>query len=196
MADGKASRPAQRGSFEPLSLADIAASRRTGGPISAEVKLNAQAWAPFATMSAMSRRRSRDGHEGAALYCGAGVVAVHPSYVEADPGGVTQGVGWALNEEYIYDKDGRLGTRFLDYRIPVAPDMPMIDAVMVEVPNPRHPFGARGVGEVPIVPPMAAVANAIADAAGRRLRDLPMSPPKVLSALGEPAPKPQRMAAE
>ena len=85
---------------------------------------------------------------------------------------------------------------FLDYRCPVASDMPMIDAVLVEVPNPRHPYGVRGVGEVPIVPPMAAVANAIADATGRRLRDLPMSPPKVLAALDEFEPEPARMAAE
>ena len=120
------------------------------------------------------------------------------AYVEGQiQGGVTQGIGWALSEEYIYDKQGRLDNPgFLDYRCPVASDMPMIDAVIVEVPNPRHPYGVRGVGEVPIVPPMAAVANAIADATGRRLRDLPMSPPKVLSALGEPAPEPQRMAAE
>ena len=126
------------------------------------------------------------------------MVSIHPSYVEGQiQGGVTQGIGWALSEEYIYDKQGRLDNPgFLDYRCPVASDMPMIDAVIVEVPNPRHPYGVRGVGEVPIVPPMAAVANAIADATGRRLRDLPMSPPKVLSALGEPAPEPQRMAAE
>jgi CO/xanthine dehydrogenase Mo-binding subunit len=110
-------------------------------------------------------------------------------------GGVAQGVGWALSEEYIYDKDGKLeNPGFLDYRCPVASDMPMIETIMVEVPNPRHPFGARGVGEVPIVPPMAAVANAIADAIGVRLRDLPMSPPRVLAALdhGEP----MRQAAE
>ena len=112
-------------------------------------------------------------------------------------GGVAQGVGWALNEEYIYDKDGRLeNPGFLDYRVPVASDMPMIDTVLVEVPNPRHPFGARGVGEVPIVPPMAAVANAIADAIGVRLRDLPMSPPKVLAALDDASPAPLRAAAD
>ncbi len=109
-------------------------------------------------------------------------------------GGVAQGVGWALNEEYIYDKDGRLeNAGFLDYRVPVASDMPMIDTIMVEVPNPRHPFGARGVGEVPIVPPMAAVANAIADAVGMRMRDLPMSPPKIRAALDA---APARAAAE
>ena len=100
-----------------------------------------------------------------------------------------------LNEEYIYDKDGKLeNAGFLDYRVPVASDMPMIDTIMVEVPNPRHPFGARGVGEVPIVPPMAAVANAIADATGIRLRDLPMSPPRLLAALDQAAP--MRQAAE
>ena len=88
--------------------------------------------------------------------------AIHPSYVEGQlQGGVAQGVGWALNEEYIYDKDGRLDNPgFLDYRIPVASDLPMIDTVLGEVPNPNHPFGVRGVGEVPIIPPMAAVANA------------------------------------
>ena len=98
-------------------------------------------------------------------------------------GGVAQGIGWALSEEYVYDQDGHLeNPGFLDYRVPVCSDMPMIDAILIEVPNPRHPFGARGVGEVPIVPPMAAVANAIADATGLRLRDLPMSPPKLREA--------------
>jgi len=102
-----------------------------------------------------------------------------------------------LSEEYIYDKQGRMDNPgFLDYRCPIASGMPMIDAVIVEVPNPRHPYGVRGVGEVPIVPPMAAFANAIADATGRRLRDLPMSPPKVLAALDEPDPEPRRLAAE
>ena len=95
-----------------------------------------------------------------------------------------QGIGWALNEEYVYDDNGRLdNASFLDYRVPVASDLPMIDAVVIEVPNPRHPYGVRGVGEVPIVPPMAAVANAIAAATGKRMRDLPMSPPKIVAAL-------------
>src|SRR4029077_10730159 len=85
--------------------------------------------------------------------------AIHPSYVEGQiQGGVAQGIGWALNEEYIYDKQGRLDNPgFLDYRVPVASDLPMIDAVIVEVPNPAHPYGAKGVGEVNIVPPMAAI---------------------------------------
>jgi CO/xanthine dehydrogenase Mo-binding subunit len=122
--------------------------------------------------------------------------AIHPSYVEGQiQGGVAQGIGWALNEEYIYDKQGRLDNPgFLDYRVPVASDLPMIDAVIVEVPNPRHPFGVRGVGEVPIVPPMAAVANAIHAATGIRLRDLPMSPPKILAEID--AGEPRRLAAE
>jgi CO/xanthine dehydrogenase Mo-binding subunit len=74
---------------------------------------------------------------------------------------------------------------FLDYRIPVASDLPMIDTVIVEVPNPAHPYGVRGVGEVGIVPPMAAVANAISDAAGVRMKDLTMSQVKLLEVLNE-----------
>jgi CO/xanthine dehydrogenase Mo-binding subunit len=99
-------------------------------------------------------------------------------------GGAAQGIGWALNEEYIYNAKGLMeNAGFLDYRCPVASDLPMIEAVLVEVPNPRHPFGARGVGEVPIVPPMAAIGNAIRRATNVRMPDLPMSPPKVLAAL-------------
>ena len=111
--------------------------------------------------------------------------AIHPSYVEGQyQGGVAQGIGWALNEEYIYGADGKLqNAGFLDYRVPVASDLPMIDTVIVEVPNPRHPYGVRGVGETPIVPPMATIANAIANATGVRFTELPMSPPKVLKAL-------------
>ncbi len=76
-----------------------------------------------------------------------------------------QGIGWALNEEYVYGEDGRLqNAGFLDYRMPVASDVPMIETVIVEVPNPRHPYGLRGVGEVPVVPTMAAIANAIGNA--------------------------------
>ena len=89
-----------------------------------------------------------------------------------------------MNEEYIYDAQGRMeNPGFLDYRMPVASDLPMIDTVIVEVPNPSHPFGVRGVGEVPIIPVMAAVANAIESAVDLRLTDLPMSPPRVLAAL-------------
>jgi CO/xanthine dehydrogenase Mo-binding subunit len=95
-----------------------------------------------------------------------------------------QGIGWALNEEYVYGKDGRLqNTIFLDYRVPVASDLPMIDCVIVEVPNPGHPFGVRGVGETSIVPPLAAVANAVSAATGVRQTRLPISPPRVLKGM-------------
>ena len=111
--------------------------------------------------------------------------AVHPSYVEGQmQGGAVQGIGWALNEEYIYGDDGRLqNPGFLDYRIPVAADVPMIDTVILEIPNPGHPYGVRGVGETPIVPPLAAVGNAISAAIGVRLAQLPMSPARILAAI-------------
>jgi CO/xanthine dehydrogenase Mo-binding subunit len=193
--DGKAyPAGANAGSFEPLTLAQIAAkAARTGGPISAEVQLNAQGQGPgFATHICDVEVDRETGRVKILRYTAIQDVgrAIHPSYVEGQmQGGVTQGIGWALNEEYIYDQNGRLeNPGFLDYRVPVASDLPMIATVIVEVPNPRHPFGARGCGEVPIVPPMAAVANAIADALGVRLRDLPMSPPKVLAAIDAAAP--------
>ncbi len=191
---------ANAGSFDPLPLADIAIkAARTGGPIGAEVSVNAQGAGPaFATHVCDVEVDPETGHVTVLRYTAAQDVgrAIHPSYVEGQiQGGVTQGIGWALNEEYIYDKQGRLeNPGFLDYRCPVASDMPMIDPVIVEVPNPRHPFGVRGVGEVPIVPPMAAVANAIHAAIGTRLRDLPMSPPKILAEID--AEEPRRLAAE
>jgi CO/xanthine dehydrogenase Mo-binding subunit len=111
--------------------------------------------------------------------------AIHPSYVEGQmQGGSVQGIGWALNEEYIYNDKGEMtNASFLDYRMPTCLDLPMIDTVMVEVANPGHPYGVRGVGEVPIVPPPAALANAIYGSVGVRLRQLPMSPPRVVKAL-------------
>lgn len=110
---------------------------------------------------------------------------IHPSYVEGQiQGGVVQGIGWALNEEYVYDADGRMrNASMLDYRMPTAVDVPPIEAVMVEVPNPRHPYGVRGVGEVPICPPPAAISAAIYNAIGIRMYELPMSPPKVCQAI-------------
>ncbi len=113
--------------------------------------------------------------------------AIHPSYVEGQvQGGVVQGIGWALNEEYIYDGEGHLlNASLLDYRMPTALDLPMIESVLVEVANPDHPFGVRGVGEVPIVPPAAAIANAINDAIGVRPTELPMSPARLLETIWE-----------
>ena len=113
--------------------------------------------------------------------------AIHPYYVEGQiQGGAVQGIGMALNEEYVYDENGIMSnSSFLDYRMPVANDLPPIDTVLVEVPNPGHPFGVRGVGEVPIVPPLAAIANAIYDAVGVRINKLPANPESLLRELGE-----------
>jgi len=188
--DGQA-KPASSnvGDFEPLSLRDIASKfSATGGPIGATGTVNAGGQAPgFSTQFCDVEVDPETGRVTILRFVIAQDAgrAIHPSYVEGQmQGGVVQGIGWALNEEYIYDEDGRLSNPgFLDYRVPVASDVPMIEPIVVEVPNPNHPFGVKGVGEVSICPPMAAIANAVADAIGRRLRELPMSPPKVLEAL-------------
>ena len=111
--------------------------------------------------------------------------AIHPSYVEGQvQGGVAQGAGMALSEEYVYDEQGTMrNASLLDYRMPTALDLPDIETILVEVPNPGHPYGVRGVGEVPIVPPLAAIANAIENATGIRMRQLPASPTRMLDAL-------------
>ena len=172
-----------------LSIAQLAAkAAQTGGPIGAQVSLNAQGAGPgFGVHVCDVEVDPETGHVTVLRYTAAQDVgkAIHPSYVEGQvQGGVAQGVGWALNEEYIFDRSGRMeNPGFLDYRVPVASDLPMIDAVLVEVANPRHPFGAKGVGEVPIVPPLAAVANAVRGAIGKRLNDLPLSPPKIRAAI-------------
>jgi CO/xanthine dehydrogenase Mo-binding subunit len=188
--DGKAI-PAgpNAGGFDPMPLSEIAIkAAKTGGPINAEVSVNAQGAGPgFGTHICDVEVDKETGHVKILRYtavqdCGR---AIHPSYVEGQiQGGAAQGIGWALNEEYIYNDKGQMeNPGFLDYRIPVASDLPMIDAVIVEVPNPNHPYGVRGVGEVPIIPPMAAIGNAIRDAIGIRMHHLPMSPPKVREAL-------------
>lgn len=177
------------GDFDPLTLAEISAKRAvTGGPIVAEAAVNAGGQAPG--FSTQFYDVEVDPETGAVKILRAVAAqdvgrAIHHDYCEGQiQGGVVQGIGWALNEEYIYDKNGRLSNPgFLDYRIPVASDVPMIEAIMVEVPNPNHPFGVKGVGEANIIPPMAAIANAINNAIGRRLTELPMSPPRVLAAI-------------
>ena len=177
------------GDFEPLSLKDIASKfSATGGPIGATGTVNAGGQAPgFSTQFCDVEVDPETGRVTILRFVAAQDAgrAIHPSYVEGQmQGGVVQGIGWALNEEYIYDEDGRMSNPgFLDYRVPVASDVPMIEPIVVEVPNPNHPFGVKGVGEVSICPPMAAIANAVADAIGRRLQELPMSPPKILEAL-------------
>jgi len=109
--------------------------------------------------------------------------AIHPDYVEGQmQGGAAQGIGWALNEEYLFDDKGvQQNPGFLDYRVPVASDLPMIDTQIVEVPNVTHPFGVRGVGETPIIAPLAAVATAVGNAIGKNVEELPLSPPRVLA---------------
>jgi CO/xanthine dehydrogenase Mo-binding subunit len=177
------------GSETPLTLAALAGKwGRTGGPISASASLNARGVGPsFSTQVCDIEVDPETGVVRVIRFTTAqdAGTAIHPGYVEGQmQGGVVQGIGWALNEEYIYDDEGHLeNPSFLDYRIPVASDLPMIDTIVVEVPNPAHPYGVRGVGETGIVPPLAAVANAIASATGCRLTDLPMSPPRVLEAI-------------
>ncbi len=181
------------GKFEPLTLAQIAAdSPRTGGPIAGHHEVNAEgAGVSFGVHLCDVEVDPETGRTQVLRYTvfqDAGK-AIHPQYVEGQmQGGAVQGIGWALNEEYIYGPDGRLqNPSFLDYRIPVASDLPKIDTVILEIPNPGHPYGVRGVGETSIVPPLAAIANALSRAAGVRLTDLPMSPPKVLKAIREKA---------
>ncbi len=189
--DNGVARPAgsNAGNFDPLSMADIAAmAGKTGGPICGHASLTATGAGPtFAAHICDVEVDKETGRVTVVRYTAVQDAgrAIHPSYVEGQmQGGVVQGIGWALNEEYIYGSDGRLqNPGFLDYRIPVASDLPMIDTVIVEVPNPNHPYGVRGVGEVPIVPPMAAVSNAVVSATGVRMTELPMSPPRLLAAL-------------
>ncbi|MCP4385604.1 MAG: xanthine dehydrogenase family protein molybdopterin-binding subunit [Hyphomicrobiales bacterium] len=188
--DGHA-RPAgdNAGKFAPLSVAEIARNAgKTGGPIAGHAHINAQGpGASFGTHIVDVELDRETGRVDVTRYT---VVqdagrAVHPGHVEGQfQGGAVQGIGWALNEEYVYGEDGRLqNTGFLDYRMPVASDVPMIDTVIVEVPNERHPYGVRGVGETPIIPPLGAIANAVSRAVGHRLTHLPMSPPHVLAEL-------------
>ena len=178
-------------SEEPLPVGEIARrAGRTGGPISGQASLSARGVGPgfgvhlcdvevdpeTARVEVLRYTAVQDAGR-----------AVHPSYVEGQlQGGAAQGIGWALNEDYAFDAKGVLqNPGFLDYRVPVASDLPMIDTVVVEVPNPGHPYGVRGVGETPIVAPLAAVANAVGQASGVRMCELPISPPRLLAALQE-----------
>jgi len=183
------------GDFKPMSLKEIAAkAAQTGGPLTAAASVNAGGQAPgFSTQFCDVEVDPETGKVTILRFVAAQDVgrAIHPSYVEGQiQGGVVQGIGWALNEEYIYDPKGRLDNAgFLDYRCPVASDLPMIEALLVEVPNPTHPYGVKGVGEVNICPPMAAIANAIENAVGVRMTELPMSPPKLTAAIETAQPK-------
>ncbi|MDU8945256.1 xanthine dehydrogenase family protein molybdopterin-binding subunit [Ovoidimarina sediminis] len=177
------------GKHESMSLAEIAAiADQTGGPIAGHHETNADgAGVSFGVHICDAEVDPETGATKVLRYTvfqDAGK-AVHPDYVEGQmQGGAVQGIGWALNEEYIYGDDGKLqNPGFLDYRVPVASDLPPIDTVILEIPNPGHPYGVRGVGETSIVPPLAALSNAISRAAGIRLAELPMSPPRIRAAL-------------
>jgi CO/xanthine dehydrogenase Mo-binding subunit len=190
--DGQA-RPAGSnvGEFEPLSIVEIAAKAGFyGGTIAGHAEINVTGGGPgFGTHIVDVDVDRETGSVKVLRYTiiqDAGK-AVFPDYVKAQfHGAAVQGIGLALNEEYIYDDKGvMINPGFLDYRMPVASDIPIIETQIIEVPNPNHPYGIRGVGEVPIIPPLAAIANAIHDAVGVRMRDHPMSPPKVLKALDD-----------
>ncbi len=177
------------GNLAPLSVKDIAAAAaKTGGPIAGHSELVADgAGVSFATHICDVEVDPETGGTRVVRYTvvqDAGK-AVHPTYVEGQyQGGAAQGIGWALNEEYYYGDDGRLANPgFLDYRIPVCSDLPMIDTLILEIPNPNHPYGVRGVGETSIVPPLGAIANAVSNAVGVRMTHIPMSPPRILAAL-------------
>jgi CO/xanthine dehydrogenase Mo-binding subunit len=188
--DGEARAKGEKyGNRGPLTLKDLASGAgNTGGPIAGHSEIVADgAGVSFGTHICDAEVDPETGKTTIVRYTviqDAGK-AMHPSYVEGQyQGGAAQGIGWALNEEYIYGKDGRLqNAGFLDYRIPVCSDLPMIDTQILEIPNPNHPYGVRGVGETPIVPPLAAIANAISNATGVRMNHIPMSPPRILKAM-------------
>ena len=174
-----------------VSFKELAADLKdTGGPVVGRANLTAKGpGAAFATCIVDLEVDPETGKVTILRYTVAQDAgkAIHPSYVEGQmQGGAAQGIGWALNEEYYMSEEGHmLNSSFLDYRMPTSLDLPMLDTVIVEVANPLHPYGVRGVAEVPIVPPLAAVANAIYDAIGVRMTSLPMNPASIVKALAE-----------
>jgi len=183
----------QNSNLPPLTLKEIAAkSPRTGGPIAGHNEVVADgAGVSFASHLVDVEVDPETGSTRVLRYTviqDAGK-AIHPDYVEGQfQGGAAQGIGWALNEEYIYGDDGCLqNPGFLDYRIPVCSDLPFIDTQILEIPNPNHPYGVRGVGETSIVPPLAAIGNAVSNAVGVRMNHVPMSPPRILKAIEDAA---------
>ena len=180
------------GNFEPMSLIEIVKQAVWfGGTIAGHAEINVANGGPGFGVHLVDVEVDRE--TGLVKVLRYTIIqdagkAIFPDFVKGQfHGGAVQGIGMALNEEYIYDKNGVMeNPGFLDYRVPVASDVPFIDTVIVEVPHPGNPYGVRGVGEVPIIPPLAAISNAIYDAVGIRMRDHPMSPPKVLKLMDEP----------
>lgn len=172
-------------SFEELA----AAGGKTGGPVTVAASVNMRQWGTtFATHIADVEVDPETGKVTLLRYTAVQDAgrAIHPVAVEGQMrGGATQGIGWALYEGYAYDRRGRLlNPSLLDNKLPTALDVPQIETIIVEVPSRHHPYGARGVGEVSIVPPAAAIANAIAAATGKRVTRLPMTAARVLEATG------------
>ena len=181
----------RRNPADNMTIAEVAGRMmRTGGPLTASASATSTGVGPVFAGNIIDVEVDPDTGKVDILRCTAFIdsgTSVHPSYVEGQmQGGTVQGLGWALSEDYTYNADGQmLNSSFLDYRMPTALDLPMIDTVVVEVPNPRHPYGLRGVGEAPIIPPLAALHNAIYHATGVRINQLPLSPTAVLAALQE-----------
>ena len=181
--------PQNVGKFEPLTLKELAAdASATGGHFGASYGKTMSGHAPG--LSAMFCDVEVDPDTGATkilnfVSCQDAGRAIHPAYVEGQmQGACVQGIGWALNEGYVYGKDGVLqNSGWLDYRMPVASDLPMLQSVIVEVPNPYHPFGVKGVAEASMVSALGCVANAVSRATKRRMTSLPMNPQTVLKAI-------------
>jgi CO/xanthine dehydrogenase Mo-binding subunit len=172
---------------DSMTLSQVcAAAEKTGGQISGAANINARGAGPsFAVHICDVEVDKETGKVDVVRYTAiqdAGK-AIHPSYVEGQyQGGAAQGIGWALNEEYVFSEDGVMENQgFLDYRIPLASDLPMIETIIVEVPNAFHPYGVRGVGESGIIPPLAAVGYSVENAIDRKVMELPCSPPRVLA---------------
>jgi len=174
-----------------LSIRELAATAyKTGGTISAAASVNAAGAGPGCAVNIADVSVDRETGVVRVMRFTAiqdAGIAIHPDYVEGQmQGGAAQGIGWALTEELLYDERGVLrNPGFLDYRIPVCSDLPMIDTKIVEVPNPMHPYGVRGVGETPICAPMAAVAIAVNRALGTTVTDMPLNPSRIIDSINQ-----------
>jgi CO/xanthine dehydrogenase Mo-binding subunit len=188
IVNGRVSVKGAAGRSVTLSEVAAQAARTKGGPITSAGSFAAE---PSATTIAAQIVRARVDRETGKVWllravqsldCGK---AINPMAVEGQmEGGTAQGVGWGLWEQMAYAPDGRnLNPGFLDYHIPTALDLPDIESVLVEVPTVNGPFGAKGVGEPPITPGIAAVQEAIYDAVGVSLHEVPFTPERVRAAL-------------
>jgi len=175
---------------QQMSFADVAAQlTQTGGPITGVGNVNVQEWG--GTFGAHIVDLEVDPETGQVTLLRYTAVqdvgrAVHRTAVEGQmQGGTVQGIGWALYEGYTYDGQGQmLNPTLLDYKQPTALDVPMIETVICEDPYSKHPFGVRGVGETPILPPPGTIANAIRRALGVRMDCLPMKSEYILAQMG------------